>query len=113
MALAKILGLEVGGELVVLSQAADGSSAEELYTIRGVLKGAGEAIDRSAIYMSLATFRELMVVPEGVHEVVVRKPPTESLDAAAKTVRGMTPEGAEASASSAMPMIAFIGVRSS
>ena len=96
MALAKILGLEVGGELVVLSQAADGSMANDLYIVRGILKGVSDAVDRGGVYLLASTFRELMVVPEGVHEVVVRKPPTESLDAAAKTVRGMTPEGAEA-----------------
>lgn len=94
--LAKILGLEVGGELVVLSQAADGSMANDLYIVRGILKGVSDAVDRGGVYLLASTFRELMVVPEGVHEVVVRKPPTESLDAAAKTVRGMTPEGAEA-----------------
>ncbi|MCA9701421.1 MAG: ABC transporter permease, partial [Myxococcales bacterium] len=42
--LAENLGLEVGGELVVLSQGADGSMANEVYPVRGILKGISEGV---------------------------------------------------------------------
>ncbi|MGB1701301.1 MAG: ABC transporter permease, partial [Nannocystaceae bacterium] len=43
--LAKQLGVDVGAELVILSQGADGSMANELYAIKGVLEPISEEID--------------------------------------------------------------------
>ncbi|MEX1362409.1 MAG: ABC transporter permease [Nannocystaceae bacterium] len=90
--LARMLGLQVGGELVVLSQGADGSMANELYTVRGVLEGVSDGVDRAGVYMVAAAFRELMVVPEGVHQIVVRKAPGGQLEPAAEAVRGLAPQ---------------------
>lgn len=89
--LAQMLGLAVGGELVVLSQAADGSTANEVYTVRGILRGVSDGIDRGGVYMVDEAFRELMVVPEGTHEIVVRHPPSGQLQAAAAQVRALAP----------------------
>jgi ABC-type lipoprotein release transport system permease subunit len=84
--LALSLNVDVGDEVVVLSQAADGSMANDLFKVRGVLKSIGEEVDRGGIYMIDRTFRELMVVPGGVHQIIVRKPPTVPLDKAADEV---------------------------
>lgn len=89
--LAQMLGLGIGGELVVLSQAADGSTANELYTVRGILRGISEAVDRGGVYMVEDAFRELMVVPAGTHEIVVRRSATGVLDADAAQVRALAP----------------------
>lgn len=70
--LAVILGLETGSEVVIVSQAADGSMANELYRVRGILKSVGEGIDRAGFFMVESAFRELMVLPAGVHEIAVR-----------------------------------------
>lgn len=94
--LARILGLEVGGELIVLSQGADGSMANDLYVVRGILQGITDGVDRSGVYMVEDAFRELMVVPEGVHQVVVRRPPTAELEPTAQIVRELVPEQLEA-----------------
>jgi ABC-type lipoprotein release transport system permease subunit len=72
--LARILGVKVGSEVVIVSQAADGSMANELYLVRGILKSVGEMIDRGGFFMVDRTFRELMVMPEGVHEIAMRYP---------------------------------------
>ncbi len=50
--LAHTLGVEPGSELVVLSQATDGSMANDLFTVRGVLKGVGSETDRGGVFMS-------------------------------------------------------------
>lgn len=89
--LAQMLGVEIGSELVVLSQAADGSTANELYTVRGILRGVSDGVDRSGIYMVEDAFRELMVVPEGTHEVIVRRA-DEGLETAVGEVRALAPE---------------------
>jgi len=71
--LAYNLGAKPGSELVVLTQASDGSMANDLYTVRGVLNGVTGATDRAAVLMNEAAFRDLMVLPEGVHEILVRR----------------------------------------
>ncbi|MFH1469230.1 MAG: FtsX-like permease family protein [Pseudomonadota bacterium] len=71
--LARNLGAEPGDELLIVSQAADGSMANELYTVRGVLKGITQGTDRAAVLMNEAAFRELMVVPTGAHQIVLRR----------------------------------------
>jgi len=90
--LSKTLTVAPGDELVVLSQAADGSLATDLYTVRGVLKGISDGGDRSTVFMTEETFRELMVFPAGAHQVIVRKPTTVQIDAAAARVRGLAPD---------------------
>jgi putative ABC transport system permease protein len=90
--LAQMLGVGLGSELVVLSQAADGSTANELYTVRGILRGVSDGIDRGGVYMVDEAFRELMAVQGGVHQIIVRRPPGGELPAAAAQVRALAPE---------------------
>ena len=72
--LSKTLGVEPGSELIVLSQGADGSMANDLFTVRGVLSSIAAGTDRSVVYMHDTTFRELMVLPTGAHQLIVRTP---------------------------------------
>jgi putative ABC transport system permease protein len=87
--LARSLAVEPGGELLILSQGADGSMAYDLYRVRGVLNSIGDATDRSGVFMTEAAFRELMVVPEGVHQLIVRRPEAFDLPFAAGQVASM------------------------
>lgn len=88
--LAQMLGVGLGGEVVLLSQGADGSTANDLYTVRGILRGVSEGVDRGGVYMVDAAFRELMVVPDGAHQLIVRRGSHE-LGAAAAEVRALAP----------------------
>jgi ABC-type lipoprotein release transport system permease subunit len=69
--LARTLGVEIGSELVVVGQAADGSMANDLFRVRGILKSVGEGLDRGDLFMPDATFRTLMALPDGAHEIAV------------------------------------------
>ena len=89
--LAGALGLRIGDELVALSQAADGSMANDLFSVRGVLESIGDSVDRSAVFLNATTFREFYVLPEGVHEIVVRRPADVELAVAAETLRRLAP----------------------
>lgn len=80
--LAKMLDVELGGEMVVLSQAADGSMANDLYQVRGILKSIAAGVDQAGVYMTDAAFRELFVMPEGVHQIIVRRPASIPLETA-------------------------------
>lgn len=90
--LAFTLGVKLGDEIVVLTQGADGSMANELYRVRGILKTVGDAVDRGGVFMLSSTFRELMVLPEGVHEITVRRPASMPLAEAASRLKALAPE---------------------
>jgi len=89
--LARTLNVKVGDEIVALSQAADGSMANDLYRVRGVLMSISDALDRTGIYMTEEAFRELFVIEEGAHQVIVRRSPGEELPAALAGVKDLAP----------------------
>jgi ABC-type lipoprotein release transport system permease subunit len=103
--LAKNLGVEVGGELVVVSQATDGSVANDLFLVRGILQSVGEMTDRSAVLMNADVFRELMVLPTGAHQIVVRRGEA-TLDDATRQVQAMAPDLDVQSWKQRMPLVA-------
>jgi ABC-type lipoprotein release transport system permease subunit len=87
--LARTLSVGPGDELLVLTQGADGSMANELYVVRGVLKGISDETDRTGVFMTARAFRELMVLPKGVHQIIVRRPVGADLSEAALKVRSL------------------------
>jgi putative ABC transport system permease protein len=89
--LARTLGAAPNAELVIVTQGADGSLANDLFHVRGVLKSVSDATDRSAVLMTEAAFRDLLVMPEGVHQLIVRRPGQIELARAAELVRGLAP----------------------
>jgi len=58
----------------VLSQAADGSMANDIFEVRGVLKSLGSETDRGGVLMSEAAFRALMAYDGGAHQIIVGRP---------------------------------------
>jgi ABC-type lipoprotein release transport system permease subunit len=90
--LARTLNAGIGSEIVVVSQAADGSVANDLYRVRGILKAVGEGLDRGALLMSDTAFRKLMALPGGVHEIAVLLPDqTLALSSATDRIRKLAP----------------------
>jgi putative ABC transport system permease protein len=90
--LARTLDARPGSELLILGQATDGSMANELYTVRGVLGSVAEATDRTTVYMTASAFRDLLVMPRGAHQIVVRRPKSTPLDVVAPALRSALPE---------------------
>jgi ABC-type lipoprotein release transport system permease subunit len=90
--LARTLGAGPGDELIILGQATDGSLANDLYIVRGVLRGVSDVTDRIGVFMLEKTFRELMVMPSGAHQIVVRKPDEIELAAAHDTIEQLAPD---------------------
>ncbi len=88
--LAKTLGVKPGDEIVFLGQATDGSMANDLYIVRGILKSVGEDVDRAGLYMIEKEFRELMALPTGAHEIAIMRPDRSSdLDEATARVSSL------------------------
>jgi ABC-type lipoprotein release transport system permease subunit len=68
---AKTLKATVGDEVVVFTQAADGSLANDLYTIAGIIESGNAAVDQTAFYLHLHDAQELLVLEGRVHEIAV------------------------------------------
>jgi ABC-type lipoprotein release transport system permease subunit len=89
--LARTLALKPGSELVVLSQGADGSMANDLLHVRGVLASVASGTDRGNVMMTEGRFRELMALPAGAHRLVLRAAPGADLKAATAQVESLAP----------------------
>ena len=70
-AVARTLLAKPGDEIVVVSQGADGSIANDLYTVVGIAETGDAVMDQSAFYMNLADAQDLLVLEGSVHEIVV------------------------------------------
>jgi len=104
--LARSLGLGLGDELLVFSEAADGSMAYELFELRGILRAIGDATDRTAVFMVESAFRELFEVRSGAHQILVRRPPELPLATAAARARAVAPDLDVATWRELMPTVA-------
>jgi len=90
--LSKSLNAATGSEIVVVSQALDGSTANDIFIVRGVMKSVSENLDRSGVMMTDEAFRALMSMPSGVHQIAVsRNDHVETLSAAAARVKEASP----------------------
>jgi putative ABC transport system permease protein len=73
--LASELGVALGGELVLVGQAADGSVANERFTVVGTADTGSTEANASAVFLELTDAQSLFVLGEAVHQVIVRLPP--------------------------------------
>ncbi len=89
-ALARTLHITIGDELVLLSQAYDGSMANDLFTVRGVLSSISEVTDRGGVFMPSDTFREFYALQGGAHRLMVKRPNNVDLDQAVIDVKDAT-----------------------
>ncbi|MBN1384812.1 MAG: ABC transporter permease [Elusimicrobia bacterium] len=69
--LAKILNADLGSELVVVTQGADGSLANDIYRVCGIADTGDYMADRTAFYLNLKDAQELLVLYNRVHEIAV------------------------------------------
>jgi ABC-type lipoprotein release transport system permease subunit len=70
---ATMIGVGVGSEIILLTQAADGSMGNDLYTVVGIFYTGIDAIDRGLVLMSLSSLQELLRLPAvRIHEVGIK-----------------------------------------
>ena len=72
--LALDLQVAPGGELVLVSQGADGSVANDRYTVAGTFTSSSAELDASAVVMPLAEAQSFFALGDGVHQLVVKLP---------------------------------------
>jgi putative ABC transport system permease protein len=69
--LAQTLQAKTGDELVIVSQGADGSIADDLYKVVGVIESGDATLDRVSLYLHLKDAQELLVLGKQVQEIAV------------------------------------------
>jgi ABC-type lipoprotein release transport system permease subunit len=70
--LANTIAADLGTEIVLLTQAADGSIGNDVYRVVGLLRTGFEATDRATVLMSVASLQGLLSLPTNrIHEVGV------------------------------------------
>ena len=69
--LAKILSAKIDSEIVIFSQGADGSIANDVYKIIGIAESGDDVTDRVACYLHIEDAQELFVLEGRIHEIVV------------------------------------------
>jgi ABC-type lipoprotein release transport system permease subunit len=69
--LAKTLKAEIGNEIAIVSQAADGSIANDLYKIIGIVESGNDMSDKVTFYLHLKDAQELLVLDNRIHEIIV------------------------------------------
>ena len=72
--LAAELGLEQGGELVLVGQAADGSLANDRFTVVGTADAGSSEANASAVFLHLADAQSFFALGQSVHQIIVRLP---------------------------------------
>ena len=71
--LAATIGVEIGSEIVLLTQAADGSMGNDLYTIVGIFHTNLDETDQGLVLMCLTSLQELLRLPPvRIHEVGIK-----------------------------------------
>jgi len=69
--LAKTLKADLGDEAVIVSQGADGSIANDLYEVIGLVSTGDQMTDQRSFYLTLTDAQELLVLEGRVHEIAV------------------------------------------
>lgn len=71
--LATMIGVEVGSEIVLLTQAANGSTGNDLYTVAGLFHTGLDTMDQGLVLMSLSSLQQLLRLPLGrIHEIGIK-----------------------------------------
>lgn len=71
--------IPVGAELAVIGQDVDGSIANDLFTVSGIVSTPVEAVNTLGIVMSIEDAQELLAMPDQAHEIVIHVMDRESL----------------------------------
>jgi len=69
--LAEQMGVRAGEEIALVGQGADGSLANDLFTVAALIDTSVDLVNRQAVVMPLAEAQMLFVMPDEAHEVMI------------------------------------------
>ncbi|MBN1114885.1 MAG: ABC transporter permease [Oligoflexia bacterium] len=85
--LAKILDAGVGGEIVLIAQGADGSIANEIFRVSGILKGGINSPNSLNCYMHIKTAQDFLALYGRYHETAINLTHYSASEAVAEKLR--------------------------
>ncbi len=85
-ALAENMGVRPGDVVAIVGQGADGSLANDLFTVAGLVTTSVDVVNRQAVILDLPVAQELFAMPDEAHELVVHGAPGTSARALADAV---------------------------
>lgn len=85
--LARRSGCEVGMEVALLGAAADGSLANDLFTVVAIVDSPVEMVNQSGVLMRLEDAQAFLVMADEVHELVLRSERLQEVDPLAARLR--------------------------
>jgi ABC-type lipoprotein release transport system permease subunit len=87
--LADLMGAREGDRVALVGQGADGSLANDLFTLAGVVETPVDFVNRQAVLMDLGAAQELFAMPDEAHEIVVHARHPDHARPLADRLRGM------------------------
>ena len=87
--LATQMHVSPGDQIALVGQGADGSLANDLFVVAAVVTTATDFVNRQGVIMAIDTARDLFVMPDEAHEIVVHSDDPERADALAASLRGV------------------------
>jgi putative ABC transport system permease protein len=72
--LAEQLGVKVGGEIVLVGQSADGSVANDRFTVVGLADAGTFELNSTAVFLHIEDAQSFFGLGDGVHHIVLRLP---------------------------------------
>jgi len=70
-AIAKILAVNIGDSIILMTQAADGSMSNDKFTVVGIFTEASDAMEARNAYVHIKTSQDFLVLGNRIHEVVI------------------------------------------
>ncbi len=94
--LAQRLKASIGDSLVIVSNAADGSIANDIYLVSGIVESGNSLSDQLTLYMHLMDAQELFWLQGQVHELAVIVDDLDSVDPLTEQIQQQLPSGLNA-----------------
>ncbi|MFH0911961.1 MAG: FtsX-like permease family protein [Planctomycetota bacterium] len=89
--LARQIEARPGQTIALVGQAADGSIANDLFAVEGVVSSPADLVNQSGILLSLPDAQKLLVMPGEAHEIVVRGRNVEELGRVLAELKSLPP----------------------
>jgi ABC-type lipoprotein release transport system permease subunit len=88
--LAELMNVRAGDEVAVVGQGVDGSLANDLFTVKGVVTTSVDLVNRQGILIDLSAAQELFAMTNEAHELVIHARRPEMASALSHRIAGAT-----------------------
>ncbi|HET9361771.1 MAG TPA: FtsX-like permease family protein [Vicinamibacterales bacterium] len=86
--LAELMNVRMGDEVAVVGQGVDGSLANDLFTVKGVVTTSVDLVNRQGILIELSDAQALFAMPDEAHEIVIHARRPEMASALSRRLAG-------------------------